>query len=100
MHKVNWLPYNQHTRCGPLITALAKTGMLFVASPWSWEALVPKKVFDLIFGVKWFKFKLNFCFCEGNRFSKLNNYRQVVFGEEQLEMRGRTSLTLWRLLYL
>ena len=47
-----------------------------------------KKVFDLNFGVKWFKFKLNFCFCEENRFSKLNNYRQVVIGEEQLEVLG------------
>ena len=28
------------------------------------------------------------CFCEGNRFSKLNNYRQVVIGEEQLEVLG------------
>ena len=43
------------------------------------------KGFVLNFGVKWFKLKLNFCFCEGNRFSKLNNYRQVVIGEEQLE---------------
>ena len=41
-----------------------------------------------VFGVKWFKFKHNFCFCKGNRFSKLNNYRQVVIGEEQLEVLG------------
>ena len=29
-----------------------------------------------------------FYFCEENRFSKLNNYRQVVIGEEQLEVLG------------
>ena len=28
------------------------------------------------------------CFCEENRFSKLSNYRQVVIGEEQLEVHG------------
>ena len=85
MHKVNWLPYNQRIHCGPLITVLAKTGKLFVASPRPWEARVTTKVFVSNFGVKWFKLKLNCCFCEGNRFSKLNNYRQVVIGEEQLE---------------
>ena len=60
--------------------------MAVTAGPW--EARVATKVFVLIFGVKWLKFKHNFCFCEGNRFSKLNNYRQVVIGEEQLEVLG------------
>ena len=54
----------------------------------TWEAQVAKKVFVLNFGVKWFELKHNFCFCVGNLFSKLNNYRQVLFGEEQLEVLG------------
>ena len=45
------------------------------------------KGFCFDFWGKMVKVKHN-CFCEENRFSKLNNYRQVVIGEEQLEVLG------------
>ena len=81
-----WSPYDQRTHCGPhrYFPGVAR----YSVSHWPWEARVATKVFVLNFGVKWFEFKHNFCFCEGNRFSKLNNYRQVVIGEEQLEVLG------------